>query len=645
MQVRRIGLPGTFFGRMFGRTIPFATAILAMPHVVSAQYGATNGEWRAYGGDKGGTRYSPLTQIDATNVKNLKLAWKWEPPDNEIVRKHSDVRPGPNEATPLMVSGVLYQSTSLNHVAAIGARTGKTIWVHNPNSPGGAHRGVAYWEKGKDRRIVFGTGDGYLIELNADTGKPISSFGMKGRVDLTKGLRRWVNRSLIHQTSPPIVVGDVVVAGGGIDDFQDRKEMPPGDIRGFDVRTGKQLWVFQTIPQPGEFGNDTWQNDSWKYTGAANAWSCISADPELGYVYLPLGTPNNDWYGAHRPGSGLFGESLVCLNARTGERVWHFQLVHHGLWDYDLPCAPNLLDVTIGGKKVKAIAQCTKQAFCFVFDRVTGKPLWPIEERPAPATTMPNDKAWPTQPFPTKPAAFDLQGAIEQNLIDFTPELKQEAMEILEKYNHGPLYTPPNTRPSIEMPGWVGGASWAGAAVDPETGTLFVPSINNPMWLKLIKPASQFATVDYMIGESGDHIDGPQGLPLFKPPWGRITAIDLNAGNNRWMAPHGAGPKDHPAIKHLNLPDQGIPRRGYCLVTKTLLITLQEGSWFNTEPPKYPALLRAFDKATGKLLAEVSVPSHATGAPITYMAEGKQYIAYPTGGGYEPASLIALCLP
>ncbi len=634
--------PGLYAARI-AAPLCILLCVAAIP--ARAQYGARGGEWRSYGGDSGSTRYSPLDQINAGNFKNLKLAWTWDSADIEVIRQNPQLHPGPNESTPLMVRGMLYTSTGLNQVAAIDAVTGKMKWVYNPGSNGGVHRGVAWWEKGGERRIFMTTRDSYLLALDPDTGKPISSFGDNGRIDLTKGLRRPVDRGFANQTSPPLVCNDVVVTGGAVDDFQDKREMPPGDVRGWDTRTGKPLWTFHSIPQKGEFGNETWERDSWKYTGAANVWSMMSCDPELGYVYLPFGTPNDDWYGGHRPGAGLFGESLVCLNAKTGKRVWHFQMVHHGLWDYDLPCAPVLLDVMIRGKRVKAVAQCTKQAFCFVFDRVTGKPLWPIEERPVSATSNPGDTASLTQPFPTKPAAYDRQNAVEENLIDFTPELREEAKKILDTWHHGPLYTPPSTTRTLMLPGWVGGASWAGASADPETGMLYVPSVTTPMWLQLKKPESPSATVDLMIGESGYKVEGPHGLPLFKPPYGRITAIDLSSGDRAWMAPLGPGPKDHPAIKRLNLPDLGVNRRGYIIVTKTLLIVAQEGSWFNEEAPLYPARLRAFDKATGRLLSEVPLPAHATGQPITYMAGGKQYVAIPIGGNYAPAALIAVALP
>lgn len=635
------------------RLAPAALVLLAPLVLAPAAYGGKStppaGEWRVYGADHAGSRYSPLEQINAGNFAQLQVAWKWDSVDNPVLRMRQDLHPGPNEATPLMIGGVLYTSTSLNQVAAIDAATGKTLWVHNPGTYGGVHRGVAYWEgrrDGKpDRRILIATNDCYLLALNAETGKPIHSFGKDGRVDLTLGLRRPVPRKLASVTSPPMVVGDVAVVGGAIDDFQDRKEMPPGDVRGFDVRTGKRLWTFHTVPQEGEHGNDTWEDGSWRYTGNTNVWTLMSADPALGYVYLPVSTPTNDWYGGHRKGANLFAESVVCLQAKTGKRVWHQQLVHHGLWDYDLPCAPNLLDIRVGGKKVKAVAQVTKQGFCFVFDRVTGKPIWPIEERPVPRTKMPGDRSWPTQPFPTRPAPFERQGVSDENLIDYTPELRAEAKEILKTWNHGPLYTPPSTQRTILLPGWVGGASWAGAAVDPESGWLYVPSITNAMWLALKKPTGPSADVDFKIDENGYRIEGPRGLPLFKGPYGRVTAIDMNSGDHRWVAVQGEGPRNHPALRHLNLPPLGIYHRTYTLVTKTLLLATQESGWFNQETPTEPAKLRAFDKRTGRFLGEVGLPSHPTGAPITYLTGGKQYVVIPVGGSNKPAELIAVALP
>jgi quinoprotein glucose dehydrogenase len=420
--------------------------------------------------------------------------------------------------------------------------------------------------------------------------------------------------------------------------------MPPGDVRGFDVRTGRERWVFHTVPEAEELGSETWEDGSLRYSGNTNVWAPMSCDPELGIVYLPVSTPTNDYYGGHRPGANLFGDSLVALDAETGERVWHYQLVHHGLWDYDLPAAPNLVDVRVGGRRVRAVAQVTKQGFCFVFDRETGKPLWPIDERPVPPTTVPGDRAWPTQPFPTRPAPFERQGASEDDLIDWTPELRREALAILRRWVHGPLFTPPGRRPTILLPGRFGGASWAGAAHDPETGILYVSSVTEPTWLALGKPPSPDATVRYMITDSGDRVAGPRGLPLFRGPYGRITAIDLNTGDHRWVTPLGEGPRDHPAIRHLDLPRLGHARRGYLVVTQTLLLAIQEGSWFNQDRPTEPPVLRAFEKETGVLLGEIPVPGHATGAPITYLVDGKQYFVYPTGGAGEPALLVALAI-
>jgi len=630
------------------RTLTLVCLALAALAAPGSAGRAPQGEWRAYGADAFSSKYSPLAQLGPGNFEQLRVAWDWPSPDRDLMRQDPNLKPGPNEGTPLMIGGVLYVPTGLNQVAAIEAHSGRTLWVYNPNSNGNVHRGLAYWEKGADRRLYLATRDSYLIALDPRTGRPIPRFGRGGRVDLTEGLRRPVrDRNLVSVTSPPTVCNDVVVVGGSVDDFQETKEMPVGDVRGYDARTGRLLWTFHTVPQAGEVGNETWEQDSWKYTGAANVWTWMSCDPELDLVYLPVSTPNNDWYGGHRPGAGLFGESVVCLEARTGKPRWHFQIVHHGLWDYDLPCAPNLVDVTVRGRRVKAVAQVTKQAFCFVFDRVTGEPLWPIEERPVPPTPMPGDRAWPTQPFPTKPAPFDRQGLTDADVIDFKPHLKQEALGILRTWNRGVLYTPPTTQRTILMPGWVGGASWAGAAADPETGLLYVPSISNPMWLQLEPPKGPNADVRYKIGENGYHIEGPRGLPLVKPPYGRITAIDLNTGDHRWMVPHGDGPRRHPELRDLSLPPLGLHRRGYLIATKTLLIGTQEGSWFSSERPTEPPVLRAFDKATGRLLGQVPLPrgTHATGAPITYLAKGRQHVAIPYGGGNLPPGILALALP
>jgi quinoprotein glucose dehydrogenase len=614
-------------------------------------------EWLNYAGDKASSKYSPLTQISGDNFNRLRTAWTWRSAEEEVA-KANHLKTWVWESTPLVVDGVLYISTSLSQVAAIDATTGKTQWIYDPetwkngtpSNNGFVHRGVAYWADGDDQRILFGTGDGYLICLNAQTGKPIRTFGHEGRIDLTQGLGRIVDRHLFGVSSPPIICRDVVVIGSKVNDVPLAAEMPPGDVRGFDVRTGKQLWIFHAIPRQGEFGNETWKNGSWKTTGAANVWTMMSADDALGYVYLPFSTPSDDHYGVHRPGDGLFGESIVCLDARTGKRVWHFQMVHHGLWDYDLPCAPNLIDIRVDGKPVKAVAQMSKQGFCYVFDRVTGKPIWPIEERPVPQSTVPGEKTSSTQPFPTKPAPFDRQGVTENDVIDFTPELRKQALAVLEKYNYGPLFTPPSLqKPTIELPGIAGGASWSGAACDPETGICYVSSVTLPYVATLTRISTP--NTDYY-GKMTP-VETMQGVPLWKPPYGRITAIDLNTADHRWMTPAGDLAQSNPVLKQLGLHSLGRPARGHLLLTKTLLIVGQEGGTHREGggPEKVPDFeisdpkLCAYDKAAGKLVGEVALPRNATGAPMTYMLNGKQFIVVATGGSNLPAELIALCLP
>lgn len=617
--------------------------------------------WPSYAGDNTSAKYSPLAQIDAGNFARLRPAWTWRSPEEEITKANPDLKTWAWEATPLIVDGVMFVSTSYSQVAAIDAATGQTKWTYDPgtwkegtiSNNGFVHRGVAYWSDGADRRVLLGTGDGYMICLNAETGEPVASFGENGRVDLTARLGRPVSRKLYGVSSPPVICRDVVVMGSRVHDFPLIDKMPPGDVRGFDVRTGKQLWIFHTVAQAGEVGNDTWQRDSWKTTGAANVWTMMSADDALGYVYLPTGTSASDYYGGARPGDGLFGDSLVCVDVTTGKRVWHFQMAHHGLWDYDLPCAPNLIDVNVGGKPIKAVAQLSKQGFCYVFDRATGKPVWPIEERAVPQSTIPGEHSSPTQPFPTKPAAFDIQNVTPDSLVDFTPELRRKAMAILEQYHYGPVFTPPSLdKPTIQLPGNAGGASWSGGAVDPETGTLYVSSITMPNAVTMAK--SSEAAADY-VGQPGA-VDSIDGVPIWKPPYGRVTAIDLNTGEFRWITPVGNLGRTNALLQPLNLPPTGRPARGHLLVTKTLLIVAQEGSTtrgkgnprgyvpapdFNIVDPS----ICAFDKATGKLVGEVKLPRNATAAPMTYELNGKQYLAVATGGANLPAELIVLALP
>jgi quinoprotein glucose dehydrogenase len=443
------------------------------------------------------------------------------------------------------------------------------------------------------------------------------------------------------------------------------KDQPRGDVRAFDVRTGALRWQFHVIPQAGEFGVNTWENDSWKYSGQAPVWALFSADEELGYVYMPVTSPTSDMYGGHRLGDNLFGQSLVCVKADNGERVWHFQLTHHDLWDFDPPAAPILADIRVDGRPIKAVVQVSKQGFAYVFDRTTGKPVWPIEERPVPQSMTPGERTSPTQPFPTKPPAFDRQGSTVDNLIDFTPELRQEALAIAKEYVTGPLFTPPSirgtgpsaTKGTIQLPGSVGGADWQGAAFDPETGLLYVPSITTPFVADLLPGDPAKTNLRYTRG-TREWIGGPRGLPLFKPPYGRITAIDLNRGEHRWMVANGDGPRNHPALKQLNLPPLGNPGRAAPLVTKTLLFvgagsTAMANNGARLPPGMPPEIspgwggksFKALDKATGATLWSMDLPAGTTGAPMTYMQSGKQYIVVAVGDAEHGAEWIALALP
>jgi quinoprotein glucose dehydrogenase len=629
-----------------------------------AQRGAINGEWRAYTGDIGASKYSPLDQINKANVGRMRIAWRRPAVDPSIMAKVPDLRYGNNfRATPLMIDGVLYAPNGVGLVEAFDAGTGKTIWVQEPLDQGPdayrgtGTRGVAYWTDGKDQRILV-TRDHYLIALNAKTGRPYPNFGAGGRVDLTvapgpDGRYRW--------GSAPTVIGDLVILGQSMTDTFMTKEGVRGDVRAFDVRTGALRWTFHTIPRAGEFGTHTWDDNSWQYSGHAPVWSLFSADAELGYVYMPVTAPTSDMYGGHRGGDNLFSTSLVCVEAASGKRVWHFQLTHHDLWDYDLPAAPILMDLVVGGRPIKAVVQVTKQAFAFVFNRVTGEPVWPIEERPVPQSKTPGEKTSPTQPFPTKPPAFDRQGSTADNLIDFTPELRAEALEIVKRYTTGPIFTPPSITGdghlgTIQLPGSQGGSDVQGAAFDPETTYLFVPSITAPFVADIVEGNPDRTNLRYVKG-TRMWIGGPRGLPLFKPPYGRITAFDMNKGEIVWQVPNGNGPRDHPAIRHLKLGRLGWPGRPSPLATKTLLF-IGEGSEVQAGGDRMPSDMpiqtstnygepwfRAYDKATGAVVWETELPAGTTGAPMTYMHQGKQYVVVPIGGRNVPGQFVAFSLP
>jgi quinoprotein glucose dehydrogenase len=641
-----------------------------------AQRGAPRGQWPAYGGDSGSSKYSPLDQINRENVRRLKVAWRWDSVDNQIVkdnRRTLPAFPAAFKATPIMVNGVLYIKTSLSQAAAIDAATGRQLWAFDPETwrrerpanTGFNARGVAYWTDGTSERIFLPTGDAHLWAIDAKTGRPIDSFGTAGSVDALQNIRRPVPRTDYQLMSAPIVVGDVVIVGPVISDGPRYQLAPPGDVRGFDARTGKELWTFHTIAQEGEFGNDTWEAGSWKYTGAANPWGSLTADPELGYVYVPTGTPTNDYYGGHRPGGNLFAESILCLDAKTGRRVWHFQLVHHGLWDYDATAAPLLVDLTVDNKPVKAVAVVTKQAFTYVFNRVTGEPIFPIEERPAPKGATPGEWYAPTQPFPTKPPAFDRQGVTTDDLIDFTPELRAEALEILKGYTYGPIFQPPSLaaegkKGTILMPGAGGGSNWHGGAIDPETGILYVPSRTSATVVALSAPDPDRSDFRYRGGTSP--LPGPRGLSLFKPPYVRMTALDLNDGTRAWTVPLGDGPRQK--LIDMGVPDPG-PLGGGAytgpLITKTLLFVGLRGSEAadlvfgattaavadiiesRAREVVAPPELRALDKQTGATIHSVRLDVPPTGSPMTYMLDGRQYIVLAYGTGSN-SGLVGLAL-
>lgn len=619
-------------------------SLLSSP-LLFAQADLLNQEWPTYGGDAASGKFVPLEQIHQGNVADMHIVWSWETPDNAIFRNDDRASAGEYKSTPIMVNGTLYVSTSLGQVAAINAITGEQQWVfdtgswergRHPNFNNN-HRGVSWWNDGADGRIFMAANDGLLWSVNARTGEPDMSFGEQGYIDLKQGLGRDTRIGLYGAISPPMIVNDVVVVGSSISDgplFQD--QLPPGHVRGFDAATGEQRWIFHTIPQGDEPGTETWENEAWRTAGATNVWTLMSADLESGYVYLPTSTPNNDWYGAHRLGDNLYAESLVCLDATTGEIVWHFQTVKHGLWDYDLPAAPNLVDITVNGRDIKAVAQVSKQGFVFVFDRLTGEPVWPIEDRPVPQSTVPGERSSPTQPFPTRPAPFEPQGISDATLIDFTPELRAQALDIIAEVDYGPLYTPPSERGVIIFPGYSGGATWTGAAVDPETGMMFIPSFSAPRFVRLRKPEEGESDFGY-IRDRSFTLDGPQGLPLIKPPYARITAIDLNTGEHRWMVPHGEGIRQR--LINMGIDDPGpvgsFGRNGPLLTRSLLFVAQLDGS---------RPLIRSYDKQTGDVLSELDLPLPPMGTPMSYMIDGKQFVVVAVGAGPD-TRLLALSLP
>ena len=629
------------------------TPLLLAPLVVclgaSVAGSAFSADWPSYGGDNGSQKYSTLDQVNASNVADLVTAWSWESPDNatvadNIAQQNYRAVPAGFKATPIVIEGVMYVPSSFGRVVALDAASGEEKWVFDteawssgrPANLGYNSRGVGYWSSEDKQRIFFATNDANLWSIDAVTGLPDSSFGDGGKIDLSLGLGREIDKRQYGVVSPPLVTNDIVVVNSIINDGPTTKEMPPGNVRGFDPRTGDIVWMFETIPQAGAFGNETWKNGSWEYTGNTNSWTIMSADDELGIVYLPIGTPTNDWYGGLRHGDNLFAESLVAVEAKTGKRLWHFQMVHHGVWDYDLPAAPTLVDLTVEGKKIKAVAQISKQGFTYVFDRVTGDPVWPIIETPVPQSNVPGEQLSLTQPIPTKPPAFELQGLSDDTLVNFTPELRREAEQLIEQFDSGPLFTPPSLRGTINIPGWGGGGWWTGAAFDPDSGLFYIPSATIPIVVQLQEADPEKSNLRFVRG-GAMNVGGPQGLPLTKPPYGRIVATNLNSGEQEWMIPHGEGIRQK--IIDMGILDPGPvggPSRTGPLLTKTLLFVAQVDNGRN--------LLRAFDKATGAVLHEIELPLPPQGSPMTYAVKGQQYLSIAIGGGPD-SRLFTLSLP
>ncbi len=588
-------------------------------------------EWPFYGGDPGETHYSRLALINRENVHRLKLAWEWK--TGEAPLAEFKTTPGMFEATPLMIGGVLYLSTPYNRVVALDAATGREIWSYDPkayadgqppNGTGFVHRGVAAWRDRKSGKLrIFMNSRYRLISLDAETGKPTADFGDNGVVNLVAGLRWETDPKQYTNTSPPVVYKDLVIVGNGVADRLVFKKDPPGDVRAFDARTGKLAWTFFTVPRTGEFGSDTWGGGSEKFTGHTNVWAPMTLDEERGLLFLPVSTPSNDNYGGARPGANLFGESLVCLDAATGKRKWHFQIVHHGLWDYDLPGPPVLAAIRVNGRRIDAVVQLTKTGYAFVLDSLTGKPVWPIEERAVPASDVPGEHAWPTQPFPTKPPPFSETGVTLGDAFDLTPELKAEAQAALQRFRIGPLFTPPSLAGTVMRPSVIGGANWGGGAFDPETGTLYVKSSDSPSVIK-VKPAGPEVGADYVMADASSSFHG--GIPLTKPPYAHLTAIDLNRGEIAWRVPFGddARLRANPALAGVKLPDRlGATGPMGAIVTKGGVIFAGGGD----------TTFYAFDAATGKELWSFPMTRRTTATPMTYQAAGKQFLVIASGSG------------
>ena len=675
-----------------------------------SQWHAKDGEWAWYAADMAGTRYRPLDQVNASNFNKLELAWRFKT-DSFGTRPEYKL-----EGTPLMVNGVVYVTAGTRRdVVALDARTGEVNWVYSlregnraaiaPRQLSG--RGVSYWTDGRgDERIVFVTTGYRLVELNAKNGIPTPSFGKSGIVDLKEGMVTGTGQQIDLETgeaglhSTPTVVNDVVIVGSSFKEGATvvTHNNTKGLVRAFDVRTGKLIWTFNTIPRPGEFGNETWENGSWAVNGNTGVWTGITVDPQLGLVYLPVESPTSDYYGGDRPGNNLFGESLVAVDLKTGKRKWHFQLVHHPIWDMDISSPPILLDANVNGKMVKAVALPTKQVWLYCFDRATGQPLWPIEEQPVQQSDVPGEKTSPTQPFPTKPPAYARNEIkIPGDLIDFTPEMRASAIDNLKRYRSAGVFNPPLIGDPNGLLGALnighsgGGTNWPGGGADPETHIVYAQANNSQVQgMTLRTPPAGFSDIRYIQGRNdlpfqvnggpgfGTAADAPQqhagrvggpspeaesgggrgrggainllqvqGLPIVKPPYGVISAINLDRGDLQWQVPYGETPdnvRNHPALKGMNIGNTGQGGSVGLVVTKTLVIL---GDSQVTNPPTHPrgAMLRAYDKTTGKEVGAVWMPAAQSGSPMTYEWQGKQYIVVAVSGGSYSGEYLAYALP
>ncbi|MGB9067864.1 MAG: PQQ-binding-like beta-propeller repeat protein [Candidatus Acidiferrales bacterium] len=673
----------------------FVATLVSLPLAALAQSGTKDSEWPTYAADLAGTRYRPLGQIDAGNFNKLEIAWTFKT-DNLGTRPEYKL-----EGTPLMIGGVLYATAGTRRsVVALDAATGELLWVHGEHegARGAAAprqlsgRGLAYWASGAEERIIYVTPGYRLVALDAKTGVPVPGFGENGVVDLKHGVVFGSNQQIdlitgeIGLNATPIVTKDVVIVGSAMREGGTPKthNNSKGLVRGYDARTGKLLWTFNTIPKPGEFGNDTWLNDSWAINGNTGVWTQISVDEELGLAYLPVEEPTGDYYGGYRPGNNLFGDSLVAVDVRTGRVKWHFQLVHHELWDMDISSAPILGDATVNGRTIKVVAQPTKQGILYVFDRATGQPVWSFEERTAPSGDVPGEWYSPTQPIPTKPPAYSRNGVSVADLIDFTPALRAEAMEAVSKYKLGPIFTPPvlskidGPLATLTLGTAAGATSWPGGSYDPETHIVYVQACNAclvPLGL-VPSPSPEFSDMRYVQGTAGQEVrmrtgpgenvgaDAPppaappasgaavngltvQGLPLIKPPYGTISAISLDTGEILWQVAHGETPdavRSSPTLKGMDIPRTGQTGHVGTLVTKTLVIA---GDPQTTRTDSHPrgAMLRAYDKATGNEVGAVYMPAPQSGSPMTYMLNGKQYIVVAVSGGSYSGEYLAFTLP